>query len=191
MTPHPPSPPPQPALVQGGETSPPPNETYSDVSHDKKGETLVVPPTTTTTSTTPLTTLSPTVPGGKGGEEGFSEPPPPTSLPASNPLFESGKEPTQPKASTVAPEVSILPPTKVGSALSSTTSPVLLPTPTTTLTQVRLLGEPTLSKRSEKAGARRKEHELLGAVSVRPFSSALPTGTGVHTGPLETVNSDL
>ena len=105
MTPHPLTPLPQPALVQGGETSPPPTETFTDVSHDEKGEALVVPPTTTTTPTTPLTTLSPTAPGGT----------PPTLLPTSNLLFESAKELTQPKAPVVAPKASTLPPTEVGS----------------------------------------------------------------------------
>ena len=192
MTPHPPSPPPQPALVQGNETSPPSNETYTDVSHEKKGEALVVPPTTTTTSTTPLTTLSPTVPGGKGGEVGCPEPPSPTPLPTSNPLFESGKEPTQPKASTVAPEVSTLPPTEVVSAHPSTTSPVLPLAPVTTPAQVHgPISEPTQSKRSEKVATRRKEHELLSASSVRPYSSTLPTGTGTPVRPSEIVNPDL
>ena len=192
MTPHPLTPLPQPALVQGGETSPPPTETSTDVSHDEKGEALVVPPTTSTTPTTPLTTLSPTAPGGKGGEEGLSEPPPPTLLPTSNPLCESGKEPTQPKAPTVAPEVSTLPPTEVGSARPSTTSPVLPPSPVTTPAQVHgPLGEPTQSKRSEKAAARRKEHELLIASSVRPYTSTLPSGTGTPAGPAEIVNPDL
>ena len=191
MTPHPPSPPPQLVLVQGGETSPPLTTTHTDDSCVEKGEAPVVPPTTTTTSTTPPTTLSSTSRGGKEGEGCPSEPPPPTPLPTSNPLFEPGKEPTQPKALPVAPQAFTLPPTEVRSTIPSTSTLVLPPTPVTTLTQdLGHLGEPIQSKRPEKTAVRRREHELLGAVSVRP-SSTLPTGTDVPAGPIETINLDL